>query len=78
MGLTAPFVLTQEAMIFARVLTVACGAIPLPGGVVASAAPVEISTRLAAVANAFRIAVWALEEPEVDTWVASVAKPAKE
>jgi hypothetical protein len=71
-----PVEFTHAARMFASVFTVVCGTVPVPDGVVASAAPVEIPARFVAFAKAFAIPVCASAVPELDTCVASVANPA--
>ena len=66
----------QWARTFASVPISACGTVPLPDGVAASAVPVERLARFAALANAFATPTCASAVPELDTCVASVANPA--
>src|SRR5665213_1108609 len=68
-------VFTQLARILAKVLVLVCGAIPLPVAVAARARPVERVSRLATVAAALTTPIRARLVPELDTCVASVAKP---
>jgi len=76
-----PDVFTHAARTFASVLISACGTVPVLAafepGVVAYAVPVATFTRFAACAKAFVIPVAASVVPELDTWVASLANPAK-
>jgi hypothetical protein len=68
--------LTQAARMLATKLTANCGAVPLPAGVVASAAPVATFAKFPAFANAFATPTCASAVPELETCVASVANPA--
>ena len=69
--------LTHAARRFAWILTADCGAIPMPEGVVARARPVVGLARFGAVAKALATPIWARAVPELETWVASVAKLAR-
>ena len=71
--------LMQLARIFASVLISACGTVPLPplsAGVVASATPVPSVSKFAIAENALAMPVWPGALLELDTCIASVAKPA--
>src|SRR5580698_8005158 len=69
----------HAARMSARVFISLCGTVLLVGavGVAARATPVERVSRFAALANAFLIPTVASAELELETWVASVAYPAR-
>src|ERR1700735_3431763 len=69
--------LAQLSRILASVLIPLCGTMPFPAGVLARAIPVERVARLVAFRKALAIPICASGLPELDTWIASVAKPEK-
>src|SRR6185503_9999541 len=72
----APVDSIHTVRILARVFISVCGTVPLPAGVVERATPVLIFSRFVAVAKALAMSVVASALAELDTWVASEAKPA--
>jgi hypothetical protein len=60
-----------------KLFTILIGSWMFPAALVESAAPEVRSTKLTALANALATPVWASGVPELDMWVASVAKPAR-
>jgi hypothetical protein len=72
----APEEPTHIARMLASVLTFACGARALPLGIMDNACPVATEARFAALRKALATPVCASAVPELETCVASVAKPA--
>jgi hypothetical protein len=73
---------THVARMLPNVLSVACGAVPLPAGVVSNAVPELSDTRFVALANAFTMpycacvdVVFPVTASSSETSVASTAKP---
>ncbi len=69
--------LTHVARMLASAFTFACGALALPLGIMGNACPVATEARFAALRKALATPVCASAMPELETCVASLAKPAR-